>query len=130
MSENNPEMLKALESKLTNLVHCILNEAQRNDEFARQLEEVFISDSLRKILGESKKKPQRDVFNVIGFLHENGEAKLRAELERKTDSELREILRSEGIKKGKELKVTTRQQMVEEIITNSQRRLTQGSSFL
>jgi hypothetical protein len=130
MSETNPEILRALETKLTNLSRCILNEAERNDEFARRLEEVLISDSLRNILGETKKKPQKDIFNSVGFLHENGEGKLREELERKTDSELREILRSEGIKKGKELKVINRQQVIEEIITNSQRRLTQGASFL
>lgn len=130
MSETNPEIQKALETKLTNLLRCVLTEAEKNEEFAQRLEEILISDSLRNILGENKKKLQKDAFNVVGFLHEHGEDKLREELGIKTDSELKEILRSEGIKKGKELRTIDRQQMIEEIVTKSQRRLRQGSSFL
>jgi hypothetical protein len=130
MSEAKPEILKALEIKLTNLLRCILDEAERSDDFAQQLEDILISDSLKNILRESKKKPKKNVFNAVGFLHENGVDKLREELEGKTDSELREILRSEGIKKGKELKSIDRQQMIEELISISGQRLSQGSSFL
>jgi len=130
MLETNSEILKAIEIKLNGLVRCILDEAGRNAEFANQLETILISDSLKSALGEPKKKLPREIFNVVGFLHENGLDKLREELERKTDSELREILRSEGLKKGKDLKSVEREQMLEEIITSSQRRLTQGASFL
>ena len=130
MSETNSEILKAIEIKLNSLVRCILTEAEKNTEFAGQLEEILISDSLKNDLGESKRRTPKELFNVVGFLHENGVDKLREELETKTDSELREILRSEGIKKGKELKTVERQQMLEEIVISSQRRLTQGASFL
>ena len=130
MSELNPAQIKALEIKLTNLVNCILNKALVDAEFANRLEEVLISDSLRVLLKERKKKPIKSVFNPVAFLQEHNEIELRTELEEKTDTDLRSILRSEGIRKGKELKNIERQQMINEIVQSSIRRLKQGSSFL
>jgi hypothetical protein len=130
MSETKIKQIKALEVKLTSLVNCILNKAASDTEFATQLEEVLLSDSLRVVLQENKKKAQKSTFNPIAFLRENSIDILKAELERKTDSELRLIVRAEGIKKGKELKSMERQQMIDEVIQNSERRLKQGSVFL
>ena len=130
MPEIDVVMLKSLETKLTNLVTCILNKASSDPEFARQLEEIVLSDSLQKTIRESKKKTKKHVFNAVTYLHENGEDKLRVELEGKTDTELRQVLRTEGIRKGKELKNIERQKMIEEIIANSSRKLKQGSAFL
>jgi len=130
MSETNPRRLKALKTKLTNLVNCVLNKAAIDAEFATQLEEVLISDSLRAILREKKKKARKSVFNPVAYLHEHDKDKLRVELEGKTDSELQLILRSEGIRKGKALKNIERQQMIDEIVLNSEHRLKQGSAFL
>lgn len=130
MSEVNPARLKALELKLTSLMNCILNKAAIDADFMSQLEEVLLSDSLRAVLRESKKKAKKSFFNPVAYLHEHNENELRTELEGKTDTDLRLILRSEGIRKGKELKNIERRQMIDEIIQSSVRRLRQGSSFL
>lgn len=130
MSEIDSAILKSLETKLTNLVTCVLNKASNDPEFARQLEEILLSDSLQKTLREGKKKAKKHDFHPVAFLHEHGEEKLRMELEGKTDAELRVVLRSEGIRKGKELKSIERKEMIEEIMVDSSRKLKQGSSFL
>lgn len=130
MSEIDLTILKALETKLTNIVSCVLNKASNDPEFARQLEEILLSDSLQKTLREGKKKTKKHEFHPVTFLHEYGEEKLRTELEGKTDAELRLVLRSEGIRKGKELKSIERKEMIEEIMSDSGRKLKQGSSFL
>ena len=130
MSEIDSKRLRAIEIKLTNIVNAVINKAATDPEFANQLEEVLISDSLRKILGEKNKKAKKPAFNPVAYLHEHDKDKLRVELDGKTDSELRLILRSEGIRKGKELKSLERQQMIDEIALYSDRTLKQGSAFL
>jgi hypothetical protein len=120
----------AIKTKLTNFVNAVINKAATDHEFANQLEEVLIGNSFRKIPGEKKKNAGKPAFNPVEYLHVHDKDKLRVELERKTDSELRLILRSEGIRKGKELKSLERQQMIDEIASNSERILKQGSVFL
>jgi hypothetical protein len=66
----------------------------------------------------------------VNYLQENGEEKLQEELNKKTDTELRQVLRSEGVKIGKDLKTIEREEMIQEIISNTKRRLKQGSAFL
>lgn len=130
MSETNPPNLRAIEGKLRNLLSCILDRATKDATFAHQLEEIFLTDSFRKTTATKKKKTQGRYFNAVEFLHVNGEAKLRAALDSKTDSELRLILRSDGIRKGQDLKSIERPEMIDEIVRNAERRLKQGSSFL
>lgn len=130
MSGTNKEYLKEIESKLTNLIRVVLNEAEVNHEFYLKLEEVIVSDSLKAIPKISKKQQAKAYFNVVAFLKEQGAEKLTAHLETQPNDDLREILRAEGIRKGKELKSIERQQMIEEIIQTAERRLNQGKSFL
>ena len=130
MQETNPENLKAIERKLTNLVNCILNKASTDPEFASQLYDILISDSLKAILREKKKRPKELAFNLVAFLHEHGKEELLKTLREKPDSDLRIMLRSEGIRKGKELKALERQQMIDEIFAHSEKKLKQGSVFL
>jgi hypothetical protein len=66
----------------------------------------------------------------VTFLHEHGEERLRGELGLKTDSELREIIRREGILKGKEVNALGRDKMINDIVSHSDRRLRQGVAFL
>lgn len=69
-------------------------------------------------------------FNTMAFLQQNGEEKLRKELETKANTELIKIIRSEGIKSGKDVKNLEREEMIQEIIFTTKRRLQQGSAFL
>ncbi len=132
MSEISHDNLKAIESKLNNLVKVIMNKAESDPEFASKLEEVLLSDSLRKSISNKKTKAKKENFNAVAYLHEHGEPKLQEELSTKTDDELRQIMRSEGIKiqKVKGVKSIDRQEIIEEIVLKTQRRLNQGSVFL
>lgn len=130
MSKSNPPNLKNLEIKLKNLVECVLNKAATDSEFAHQLEEILLSESLRKIVSTRKNKPARSSFNSVDYLHQYGEDKLRDELESKVDVELKQILQAGSNKKNKDLESIERQQLIDEIIANANRVLKQGSSFL
>jgi hypothetical protein len=130
MSETNAKQMKALEVKLTNLVKCVLNKAAADAEFAAQLEDILLSDSLQSMVQENKKKTQKSTFNPVAFLRENNEDILKMELDQKTNNELQVVVRGEGIKKGKALKSMERQQMIDEIVENSKRMLKHGGVFL
>lgn len=120
----------ALEVKLSSLLNCILNEVERNPVFAREIENILISDSLKKTLREKKSRKNKIHFNVLEFLQNHNIEELRSELNLKSITELKEIIRKDGVKKVKELKDLSREQIIESIIQNAQRKLNQGSSFL
>ena len=130
MSETEKQNIKRLEIKLRNLVKCILGKAETDSEFAHQLEEALLSNFLHETVSPGKRKSKKITFNTVDYLHKNDESKLRNELENKTDIELKQILQAESNKKSKDLKNVVRQQLVDEIITNANCVLKQGSSFL
>ncbi len=130
MSENKEESIKALEARLYAFVQIVLDEASRNPEFSHQLEGVLLGDTVKVVHVEPSKKKIKESLDVVGFLHEHGENKLREALSTKADNELKTIVRAEGIRKGKELKALERHQMIEEILQTAARRLGQGKSFL
>jgi hypothetical protein len=47
-----------------------------------------------------------------------------------TDAELRDVVRSQGIVKGKEAKSVGREKMIELVLLRSKRRLHQGAALL
>jgi len=51
-------------------------------------------------------------------------------LGRMTDAELRDVVRSQGIVKGKEAKSVGREKMIELVLLRSKRRLHQGAALL
>jgi hypothetical protein len=130
MPKSDPKWLKSVEAKLSRLVRCVVAKASDDPEFARQLAAVFEVDGRDATPTEKPTPPKRRHFNPVTFLHEHGEERLRIELGFKTDSELREIIRSEGIMKGKEVNALERDRMINDIIAHSDRRLHQGASFL
>lgn len=130
MLEADQALLKAIQTKLTNLVACVLNKAAHDAAFARELDEILLSDSLRKVIVRGKAKGGKLLFNPVAFLHEHGAERLRAELELKTDAELREIVRAQGVIKGAALRTAERQAMISELMVSAEHRLKQGASFL
>lgn len=69
-------------------------------------------------------------FNTVVYLQDNGEDKLKKELEKKAKTELIQIIRLEGIKTRKDLKNFEHEDMIKEILLNAKRRLNHGSVFL
>ena len=130
MSEVDPKVIKAMETKLMNLVRSVVDHAATDLDFARKLEEVLLSDSLSKMVREKKVESKRPSFAPVPFLHEHGEERLRSELNGMTDHDLRIIVRSERIRRGKEVNSLDRATLISEIISHSQRRLDQGATFL
>jgi hypothetical protein len=130
MSEPNSIQLKAIHAKLQNLVACIVAKAWKDPAFATELEEVLLSDSLKKKLANPAGKSKKHLINSVGVLHAKGDSGLRTELEMFTDDQLRHVARSEGLFKGRDLKTISRADLLADIISSAQRRLTQGESFL
>ncbi|MGL6284731.1 MAG: hypothetical protein ACRC2J_20180, partial [Microcoleaceae cyanobacterium] len=82
---------------------------------------------------ESKKTKKPDfteVFNPLKSLRENGQDNLKNQLDKMTNDELKEIIRSYNIKKAKEMKGIDRPQMVSDIIQYAERELNRGGVFL
>jgi hypothetical protein len=132
MSEVEKQVLKALETKLLNLVRCVVDKAAVDEPFRAELEKILLTDSLSKKLREkgTKGTNKRPAFQPVAFLHEHGMEELRRKLDDMTDHDLRVVVRSEGIRKGKEVRTLERAVLIQEIMDSSTRRLQQGSSFL
>src|SRR4051794_7782161 len=128
MSATEPN-LKELERRLRDLLRCVIDQAAGDPEFAAKLEGALLGGGTaldgHRPKGEKKKRID---FRPVAFLDEHGEDGLVAELERRTDEELRSIMRSEGIAKGKALKSVDRPRMITEILGLTTRRLRQGSA--
>lgn len=130
MLETDQSRLKAIETKLQNLVACVVAKAAEDPAFAQELEAVLLSDDLKKKLSAVSPKSKKSLISPVSVLHTQGEAGLRTELETLTDDELRRVVRSEGLLKGRDLKIMSRPDLLAELISSAQRRLTQGESFL
>jgi hypothetical protein len=130
MPATDPKLLRSLNAKLTRLMRCVIAKAGDDPDFAQQLGDVLRGNRRDGSRSEEPAPPKRKHFNPVTFLHENGPERLRAQLGYKTDSELRDIIRGEGIVKGKEVNTLERDKMIDDIIAHADRRLHQGSSFL
>ncbi|MBO0721628.1 MAG: hypothetical protein J2P41_12445 [Blastocatellia bacterium] len=157
MPETDAGILKDLKSKIAKLAKLVADEAAANSEFRHKLQSVFMDKptpisaakvskpTKAKVSAAKASKPTKakvsaakaprptkakENFNSVVFLQENGRDKLQDELSLKTETELKLILRNEGIRKPKELKSIEKEQMIDEIIHDAERRLKAGTSFL
>ena len=139
MLKDNRRMLKDLETKLKNLVDCIIAKAANDSEFAIQLENILLNlnepsvpvtpvNQIKQTTQTKKDKKQN--FNPVDYLHNYGEKLLRDELNLLTDNELKQILRASSSGKTRISKTVERQKLIEDIVAVSTRTLKQGSSFL
>lgn len=130
MPKPDPKLMKSLEAKLSRLIRCVITKAGNDPDFAQELG-IVLEVGGSEVTPAAKSTPaKRKQFSPVTFLHENGEERLRLELGYKTDSELRDIIRGEGIAKGKEVSALDRDKMINDIVAHADRRLHQGSVFL
>jgi hypothetical protein len=122
--------VKALEGKLSRLVRSIVKKARDDSDFAQEICEILAPEGRGASSVEPSTPAKRQQFNPVTFLHEHGQDRLCTELGYMTDSELREIIRAQGIRRGKEVQTIERGDMINEIVAHSDRRLHQGASFL
>jgi hypothetical protein len=137
--KDNRMILQDLETKLKNLVDCIIAKAATDSEFAIQLENILLNlnelsvtdtpiNQIKEITKNRKDKKQN--FNPVDYLHNNGEKLLRDKLNLLTDNELKQTLRASSSGKIRIPKIVERQKLIEDTVTVSTRTLKQGSSFL
>jgi hypothetical protein len=74
-------------------------------------------------------KSRKQPFNAVEHLHNFGVDELRKHLDEMTNTELVQVLRAQGSKKGK-AKNPERTKIIEEVIAIATRKLNQGSVFL
>jgi hypothetical protein len=130
MQGDDPEVLKAVESKLVALARCVVRKAKEDPAFAEELREILVSDSLLARMTAKRPATTKPVFNPVAYLQLQGRDGLRSELEGKPASELSDIIRSHRIVKGKAAKVIERPAMIDAIVAYSERSLNQGGAFL
>jgi hypothetical protein len=122
--------LKAVKIRLDALVRCIIAKAESDTDFAEQLKEILLTDSLRSsIRTKPSGKLRRDVFDPVGFLAQNNEEGLAHELSAKTTSELRDIVRAYRIVAPKAAKTKERDELFDLVVTYALRKLDQGGVF-
>lgn len=124
-STQNP---KLLERQLRRLINAVIEKAQSDSDFARQLAKIL---NLSKAADSGKiEKASKTAFNAVDILHREGREALQLQLELRTDTELKDILRQEGVRKQKSQKPFVRNDAILTIITRAERQLHQGASFL
>jgi len=127
MSDNTND-IKTLERKLRRLINVVIEKAQSDSDFANQLVKILnpskVSDS------SETEKNDKVVFNSVDILHREGREALQRELEFRTDTELKDILRQEGVRNQKGQKPFVRTDAILTIITRAEQQLRQGASFL
>lgn len=130
MQSDDPE-LKLVENRLVALVRCVLAKADVDTEFAKQLKELFLSDSVRlSLLSKTAKKGRRAIFDPVSFLDAKGIGALRQELSDKPTSELAEVARQHRVISLKSAKGMERDELIAKLVAHAERKLTQGGVFL
>lgn len=132
-NHSNLDVLKVELKKLvksTKLIEFIYDKAVIDNEFAKHLEEILLTDKSNKVKQTTQIEPDKSVFDTIRYLSEHGDLKMRIELQDKTTDDLKQIFRAGGSRKSKKNKNIEREQLIEEIIQDAQLRLNRGSSFL
>lgn len=130
MPSTDAKLLKLVKGKLVRLLNCVMAKAADDEVFAQELVNILRTDE-RGVGVEKKSMTEKQKgFNPVGCLHEYGESRLRSELCQMTDDQLRDLIREQGIAKGKEVRTLLRDKMIEDIVQFADRRLHQGTSFL
>ena len=130
MPSNDPE-LKAVESRLAALVRCVVAKAEADPEFAGELKELFLSESLRVALRlKGGKKGLRAVFDPVAFLSKHSDDALRQDLADRPTSELAEIARVQRVAPPKSIKGMDRDELTAKLVAHAKHKLSQGGVFL
>lgn len=117
-----------VERQLRRLVAAITEKAESDPDFAGQLARILNLSGGRQ---ESETdKPRDATFNPVDILHREGAEALQRQLDLRTDAELKEILRQQGLRRQRGEKQFDRGEAIQAIKASAERRLHQGSAFL
>lgn len=133
MQETETPNIRALKIKINKLAKIILDELSVNPSFCQKLEEMLIESSPMSSISVVKAptaKKAKLVFNPVRYLQENSEEFLLKELDTKTETELKGIMRAEGLKKPKGVKIYGKEEIIKDIVNAAKQNLKQGEAFL
>lgn len=123
----------AVRDRLKALFDIIYIEAINNPDFFRKIEDVLLSSEARlpKVSKTSKppQTPEGAITPLISILHEKGVSGLHSFLEEKSIDELVKICAKEGIKKSKEAKGLSREDLILLMMEVTEINLNQGTVF-
>lgn len=123
----------AVKDRLKALFDIIYTEAINNPDFFRKIEDVLLSSEARlpKASRASKppQPPEEATIPLISILHENGISGLHSFLEKKSINELVKICAKEGIKKSKDIKNLSHEDLILLIMEATEINLNQGTAF-
>lgn len=119
-----------LSERLERLLRVIINEAERNKEFCRKIEQVICTDSIQdKSTAKTSKRRDPAVFDPVDVISE-GENVLAEKLETLTEKELKDIIAFYGMDTSKlAMKWKRRDKLINHIIEVSKRRASKGDAF-
>ena len=110
--------LPAIKAKLRRLIDACLDQAESNPAFAAQLEDILLSDNLKR--DKPQKRPRVDV-DVVSELAKTGPVGLRKRLDSLAESELRQVAKADRALNGKEVKEADRTRLIDALLAYADR---------
>ena len=127
---SDDQELNAVKARLAALLRCIVTKAESDTDFAAELKEILLSDTIRtSIRKRVPRKQAREVFDPVAFLGSADGKRLGQELSSKTTSDLRDIIRVHRVLPPKRAKTTEREELIDLLLAYAQRKLDQGGAF-
>lgn len=127
-------MDKELRKNLRDLIDVVIEQAEKDEEFAKKLSDVF-SGAVKKNdkkENDSKRGANRRDAAVLDpiKLMEEGDNLLREKLEALTEKQLKDIIADFGMDPSKlAMKWKDKERLIRHIIDTSERRATKGDAF-
>lgn len=127
-------MDKELRKNLRDLIDVVIEQAEKDEEFAKKLSDVF-SGAVKKNdkkENDSKRGANRRDAAVLDpiKLVEEGDNLLREKLEALTEKQLKDIIADFGMDPSKlAMKWKDKERLIRHIIDTSERRATKGDAF-
>ena len=127
-------MDKELRKNLRDLMDVVIEQAEKDEEFAKKLSDVFAGTSKKNDKAEntSKRAANRRDAAVLDpiKLTEEGDALLWDKLEALTEKQLKDIIADFGMDPSKlAMKWKDKERLIRHIIDTSERRATKGDAF-
>lgn len=127
-------MDKELRKNLRDLIDVVIEQAEKDEEFAKKLSDVFSGSVKKNDKKESDSKRganRRDaaVLDPIKLMEE-GDNLLREKLEALTEKQLKDIIADFGMDPSKlAMKWKDKERLIRHIMDTSERRATKGDAF-
>ena len=126
-------MDRQLAKKMRDFLNVVIEQAEKDEEFANKLSEVFVGTTKKseKTEGAGRGANRRDaaVLDPIKLIEEGNES-LHQQLESLTEKQLKDIIADFGMDPSKlAMKWKDKDRLIKHIIETSERRASKGDAF-